>query len=67
MKKVIPEKVTHYCDRCGIVVDHKNRDAVGNVEFVGRDFAGHAVGGNRVDFEFCPTCTNEFNKFLHRE
>lgn len=67
MKKVIPEIVEHYCDRCEKKIDSRNTDATGKVDFVGRDFQGCAVGGQAKEFEFCSSCTSDFQKFLKGE
>jgi len=61
-KKVIPEQVTVFCDRCnkeGINIDLKIR-----AEKTGRDWSGEAVGGTTSNLELCTDCLIEFETFM---
>lgn len=67
MKKVIPEQVTHYCDKCGVEVEKSKIDCTGAADIVGRDWRGCAVGGHRKEFELCSTCTNGLLNYLNNK
>lgn len=64
MKKVIPEVVEHYCDRCEKKVDNNSIDSKGNATFIGRDLQGHSVGAQNIEFELCSSCTKDLDKFF---
>ena len=54
----------HRCDKCRKVVKKSDFDSSGQVNLVGRDLTGHAVGGVSIKFELCSPCTARLTNFL---
>ena len=47
----------HICDRCG--KDCKDSNTVLNLDVIGRDFSGCAVGGVNKKYDLCEDCSND--------
>jgi hypothetical protein len=66
----IPESFSICCDGCGAVAaDLKSKSIPagwGKFDFhmVGRDAAGHAVGGHKYDYDLCEVCALRVNEFV---
>jgi hypothetical protein len=66
----VPETITCVCDGCGYSDSVKNEGQSptgwGKFTFtkVGRDHAGHAVGGHKYDLDLCESCSLDAHKHI---
>lgn len=64
MKKIIPQVVQWYCDRCKAEIPEHKIDCTGSFKFVARDISGHAVGGTEKRVDLCSDCSFSLQKFF---
>lgn len=64
-KKVIPEQVEYFCDKCKTPLSSNNHDHFTVLHHsTGYDYSGHACGGATRGYELCASCNSEFEKWL---
>jgi len=63
-KEVIPEVVTHHCDRCKKELKEDQFDCRGSVKLIGRDAFGCAACHTNASVELCRDCTADFRTFI---